>query len=316
LSSALPLSYYILDPVSIFKTSVFNFDLILPGFAVFASFTLAGHYGIRRIHFANILQISLLGFSLLFLPSALIALSAKYQLESVYGQGYLQTVLSYLGFSLLALLVVGIIHTWLKKFGEAVSASFAFLFAIMIGVIGVISTLSSYRVADTINEYWRYPREQVEVWMAIRPRNLSKNSELVVVDNSSRPRWENTNFLTQHRGVRARFADPVTDRLEIVAKDSNVDIIKLKHPTISRPSDLSLIVDSSRDANESIVRAYVISTDRFKLSQYRLGLMGDDKIHNFDANIVRGRHGYFIRKVEFRAASESISQYSLNVAPY
>lgn len=313
LVSALPLSYLIFDPQHFFEESWFDRQHLLPaGVAALAAFA-ATFYAARRAIMRCPMRTILAGAVLLLTPPLLISFSLKYQQQTTSGLGYVQTVFSYLGFSLVLAFVFDLIARSLIRW-RRIHVGVLFLLAGGAALSAGSALLGSYRVADKINAIWRYPREILEVWLHARQESV-RPDECYIVNRGWLNRWENFYFLAQHTGKPGRFVtqNEASSNPSVLGPRDN--IIQLRYPFRAHPTDLALVLANFVDPAPSSNRlsAFVISRDKGKLAGSKIRLLRANESWEFPPEISVGRNGYYFRRLHLNVDSISIDDYLFGI---
>ncbi len=319
LSAAVPLSYWWFDAHGLLggllRGTRANPGALLSAGAIALAVGSVAFLALIRTKAKVSVMLVVAGATLLFLPSLMVSVSLKYQREAVVGVGYLQNALSYLGTSILAFSALAFLCQAAGRRGGRLLLACAFAGSVALGWVGAVTLLSSYRVAVAINETWRHPREQMEVWMeATRPSGTQQ--VLIAIDRDWLNRWEWPPFLFQHWGVRGKFA--TLKEFEAGGRQrvpGDAGVVELRPPGKSHPASLSLFVDSSLAGGRERIRAIVMSTSRETLTQSALRLARGTQLWLFADPVKRGRHGYFYREVVIPVSSAGVRDFSLVVSP-
>ena len=303
LSAAIPLSYWWHDPhqqlEGLLRGTRYQPGPLLSAAAIALALGVAAWLCIVRGRIASLRWLGIAGLVLLLAPPALIAVSLKYQREAVAGVGYLQNSISYLGTSVLLCIVLHLACRKAAAAGPMARNAGAALAAGGIGLLSAVALLCSYRVAETVNENWRHPREQLEVWMhLVRPP--PGVTPRVAIDRAWLNRWESRPFMLQHWGVQGTFVT--------MAEAQQAGATAVLHtPLRPHPEALNLFIETS----PGTTRALVISTDRERLAQSPLALMQGAQSWPFPADTRRGRHGYYYRELALPGARDESGDYRL-----
>lgn len=166
LSAAFPLNYLVFDPQRLFHPFAW------PGNEgwVLASLVFLGTAGTilvslrrARLDAADSALALFLGFALLLVPAAMIAVSTRYQKELQWGVGYLAVYMQYFGVAI----ITAISACWVSgrigsKGGDLWQTGFAALLGITCGLISATTFLSNRLVVEYQNINLRYPRDFIE----------------------------------------------------------------------------------------------------------------------------------------------------------
>ncbi len=318
LFAGMPLSYWLCDPHQLFEDLMRDPRVypqaLVPAVAIGIATASALFFGVSRLRAKHPALLLLVGSVLLLVPSSLISVSAKYQKDSVVGVGYSQTVISYLGVSVIV--VIGSAFTFKRLLSLHRPSAVAFACAVsgVVGLVAAISLASSCRTAEAINESWRYPREKMDVWMhASLPRGDGR--ELIVVDRSSLFRWETSPYVTQQRGTLGKF---VTRSEYLSSKESvprGTTVTLLRHPEVLHPTDISLFVEaSSTERGGTWIRGYAICASKLKLSMAALSMSQGAQRWAIPMTVLPGRHGYFYRKIKLHVESGDVNEFALETS--
>lgn len=312
--SAFPLSYFYYDPQHLFSSSwLWTADKLsaVAGGAAAAAAFYAGSAHLRR---PSGWLLPVLGVLLLLLPSAMISVSLKYQRETSPGMGYLQTVFSYLGSSILTLLLVAAVADKLRP-ARGTFIGFRVVASLGLGMIMALTLLCSNRVAQSVNSLWRFPREMSEVWLrATRP--APGTQEIFIMDNDWLARWEIPAHLFLNRGSIGTYYTRREYAEKAPAIPPQASVVRFRFPDRTDPSDLALIIGSLPSADvpgQSRIVAFVVSHDQTKLQQSTLRLFAQDKSWEFPREILSGYRGYYYCRLDIISDSPDISRYGLVV---
>jgi hypothetical protein len=221
--AATPLSYFAADPDRIFLTPFanlryhfgINYVLIIAGyFACFFTFSkgvtceLNADGDFRGTRFS-----SLFGFLLLVLPSALVALSSKYQRSITWGIGYIPVYISYFGFSLILAVTTYEAYRLFRRSRESLFVWSMFM-ATLCGAIGLINYTDNEIVTKYLNHSFLYPRALIEQGMKNGLFMGVPQESSLIVDNDydldaiqggwSFYRWDSRAFYFMNSGVRLK----------------------------------------------------------------------------------------------------------------
>jgi hypothetical protein len=312
--SALPLSYFHYDPQHLFSGSwrwtTDSLAAIAGGLAAAVAFYL-GSSGIRR---PQGWQLPLLGLLLLLLPSAMISASLKYQRETSPGMGYLQTIFSYLGTGILAVLLVTTVADKLRQV-KWLHVTFRALASLCLGVIMATTLLCANRVAQSVNTVWRFPREKSEVWLHVT-RAAPGAQEAFVRERNVLDRWETPAHLFLNRGAHGNYytSSGFVDPPPVLPPQASV--VRFRFPARAEAADLTLIIGSFHiveSPTQSRVVALVVSTDQAKLQQTKLQLVAAEKNWEFTSETKLAHNGYYYRLLELPADHPDLALYALAV---
>ncbi|WP_171164660.1 hypothetical protein [Usitatibacter palustris] len=319
LSAAVPLSYWWYDPhglmVGLLRGTRWNPEVLLPSAALALAVAFVAFHALLRTKVRLSLTLLMAGATLLLLPAMLVSVSAKYQREALMGLGYLHNALSYMGSGIVLLALLSLLCQWGARLGRPALLTCALTLSCALGLVAGVTHLSSYRVAATVNEGWRYPREQMEAWMHLT-RNTASGKAVVAIDRDWLNRWEWAPFLLQHWGVKGRFTtlaelpafrtkQPVPDDALVIVRSSGR----------SHPAALSHFIDVTSMAGQRQVRAVAMSTSRERLTEGTLSLARGPQAWPFPSAVERGKHGYYYRQVVVPVASTDVREFSLVIAP-
>ncbi len=167
--SAIPLSYYFLNPQNVFADSVgifwtgFSLDYIFIGVMYFTLFYLLSRELYREIKnggIINPLNISLVGISLWIVPGIIISFSPKYQRDILPGLGYIPVYISYFGAALVALaLLFYLYHRYADN--RRVLTLLFIIFSLASSMIGIINYSTNNTVVEISDVTFYYPRELI-----------------------------------------------------------------------------------------------------------------------------------------------------------
>jgi hypothetical protein len=171
-SAALPMSYYIFDPLMIFYhdpvelLSQINLYLLLMGILIFVCFALTFSKAqsdllkwtniSRRVTFLGIF-----GFFLYLLPELLLSFSPKYQHELTMGVGYLPVFISYFGVSLVIVAFLMLISDKIARSGNKLFM-FVMIVSLIFSLIVTLNYINNSVVVEKVNQDWLYPRALME----------------------------------------------------------------------------------------------------------------------------------------------------------
>jgi hypothetical protein len=316
LSGALPLSYWWYDPHKLFEGLLAgtrsNPGSLLSATAVAAALGAITYVALKRARPETgwWRPLALAGVVLLLMPPLLIAVTLKYQREAVAGVGYLQNAISYFGAALLVLVALLAAARAAARVGSGPAFAVAALAGLAVGVAGATALIGSQRVAQVVNDGWRYPREQLEVWMqAVRP-SLGDSPRVFAVERSWLQRWENEGFAWQHLQLHARFVTAA----EAAATPPRDPVTTLRLPDHPHPAALNLYLDSAPAGPARRVRALVMSTSRERLADNALLLSAGAQSWPIPADVQRGRHGYHYRELVVEAPTAPLHDFRLTLA--
>ena len=311
LSAAVPLSYWWFDPHHRLQDLLGDARSypagVLSAGALALALGSATFMTLVRTRAASLAALALAGALLLLVPSSLIALSLKYQREAAAGAGYLQNSISYLGTCVLLFLVLHLACRAAARLGHAAMLACAALASAAVGVAGAVSLLSSYRVAEAINEDWRYPREQLEVWMHATQPVGGVDRPLLLIDRPRLYRWESPEFMWKHWGVHGNIISAAE------AKDSREKpSAVLRMPDRPHPAAVNLFIES--EPGNRTTRALVMSTSRERLVENALTLSRGTRSWPFPDDVWRGVHGYFFRELVIQGDIADVAEYRLTLS--
>jgi hypothetical protein len=310
LVSAMPLSYLAFDPQHMFVGRWFDTQKLLPTILLGAVACVGIFVATLRTQVQARGRTLAAAVVLLFCPGALIAFSAKYQQQTGPGLGYVQTIFSYLGFALLVVLIIDAISRFCREHRN-IRATVLFAVSTSIGFCGAATWLESFRVADKLNEIWRYPRDLMEVWLQSAP-DPSTSQDTYVINRGWLNRWETPSFLAQHTG---KFT-PIMTYGDAARKPESLagrNAIFLKYPFRSHPTDLALVLSAvpAQSRPKAQVKAMVVSRDREKLAGAELRLLHGSTRWEIPPDIVLGAHGYYFRRLIIDVESVVLDEYRL-----
>ncbi len=211
--AALPMSYYLFDPMVIFEhdpvklLSQTNPFLLLAGLLSFVCFvlTISGVQNdlLKRAHISrNIAFLGIFGFSLFLLPGMLLSASPKYQHELTMGIGYLPVFVSYFGVSLIIVAFLILVSDLVSRFDKRLFVSVIIIFSLVFSLIVTLNYINNSVVVETVNQEWLYPRALMESGLHNGIFNQVPPGSFLLAQNSYR--WDQPEFYIMYGGVKLR----------------------------------------------------------------------------------------------------------------
>lgn len=251
--AALPMSYYLFDPISIFEhdpvklLSQINPFLLIAGLLNSVCFilTICGVQSdlLKRSHISrNISFLGIFGFSLFILPSLLLSSSPKYQHELTAGIGYLPVFVSYFGVSLMIVAFLIMASNLLSRVDKRLFLSIIIIFSLVFSSIVTINYISSRVVVETVDSGWLYPRALMESGLHNGIFNQVPPDSFLFAQNSYR--WDQPEFYIMYGGVKLRG---IGSPREVSSPDCDLNLNKIPVNEISLENGMYKFNLSSKD---------------------------------------------------------------------
>lgn len=211
--AALPMSYYLFDPLAIFEhdtvklLSHINTFLLFTGFLSSICFILT-FSGVqkdllkrdsisRKIEF-----LGTFGFSLFLLPGLLLSLSPKYQQEITMGVGYLPVFVSYFGVSLMIVALLILMSQTVSRFDNRLFTFVIIVFAFFFSLMVTINYINNSVVVEKQDNSFLYPRALMESGLHNGIFKQVSSGSFLLAQNSYL--WDRPEFYTMYGGVKLR----------------------------------------------------------------------------------------------------------------
>lgn len=198
LKSSLPLAniYYKYDD---FKFYLFNnlvyYSLIFPIFLLLPFIFFKKYQNIKNTFCKNILWILFFALIMISVPTLLISLSPKYQLELKPGLVYTNGFYVSFGYSIFLLILIYIFLIGKTKYSKLLR----FSTILVLFIIVFLNYLNNMQVVDKVNTFWKNPRKLAEDSMKFGIfKNLSKNPIIISAVNYP---WSIAPFYNQYSGI-------------------------------------------------------------------------------------------------------------------